>query len=126
MVVVRIKMVLVSLKRCCKCFSLNRCLPQCVKLMIFAICSLSQTPDARFLDLAGSAFDSALGALERGVWLIGLVSQFLRVDLLKLQFTIKPHTKVLKSDKEFYSLIVQNPSHFLNFMFYYFSFVAAW
>jgi len=43
--------------------------------MLFAICSLSQTPDARFLDCAGSAFDSTLSVLERGVWLIGLVSK---------------------------------------------------
>ena len=79
MVVGRIKMVVISLKTCCKCFSLDRCLPMCIKLMIFAICSLSQTPDARFLDLAGSACDSALSVLERGVWLIGLVSQFLYI-----------------------------------------------
>lgn len=76
MVVGRIKMVVRSLKACCKCFSIDRCLPNCVKLMIFAICSLSQTPDARFLDLAGSACESAMSVLERGVWLIGLVSQF--------------------------------------------------
>ena len=57
-----------------KWLSLERCVPKCIKLMIFAICSLSQTPDARFLDFAGSAFDSVLGALEKGVWFIGLVS----------------------------------------------------
>lgn len=64
-----------SFVRCFKCFSLERCVPKCVRLMILAICSLSQTPDARFLDCAGSAFDSTLGVLEKGVWLIGLVSR---------------------------------------------------
>ena len=61
-------------RRFMKWLSLERCVPKCIKLMIFAICSLSQTPDARFLDFAGSAFDSILDALEKGVWFIGLVS----------------------------------------------------
>ena len=77
MVLCRVKAVIKSLRSCCKCFSLERCIPKCIRLMIFAICSLSQTPDARLLDFAGSAFDSALNVLEKGVWFIGLVSHLL-------------------------------------------------
>lgn len=67
-------MKLLPFKKCFNCFSLDRCIPTCIKLMIFAICSLSQTPDSHFLDFAGSACDSVIGTFEKGVWFIGLVS----------------------------------------------------
>ena len=72
-----------------RCLSLERCVPKCIKLMIFAICSLSQTPDTRFLDFAGSAFDSVLGGLEKGVWFIGLVSYVYICSFIKPRNLIK-------------------------------------
>jgi len=56
-----------------RCPAWHKCIPKSLRLMLLAVCSLSQTPDARFMDCAGSAFDSTLNILERGVWLIGLV-----------------------------------------------------